>query len=187
MTEAEKELWFHLGQDWWPKVAVLDYIVDFIEPTLDLAIEVNGKNPAAKRNLTQDYRVYRELGLKTLRLLSTDILDDQEKVQQQISDFLKNPPVPVEPRDTEVDIFRREQRKQALEEIRTRVSAFEIDMLGRNRQEVLKAFAVLSENPRDYLDEEVINRLADRVIYWPEEGYVSPGLQKITYLKRNSG
>ena len=184
-TIAEEKMRSKIGSEYWFQVPLLNYILDFLHPQDQIDIEIDGKVHLAypRRDANRAYVLYENFGIYTIRFLSEEILDNIDLCIERLERFRKNPIAPTKWKDSPEDNERKLQRAIELKEIRNRVIDFEDHMIGKTRYEVISEFERLQ--PQDDLDLEVFRRLSKNVYHWPEEGYVSRGLQAATARKKS--
>jgi len=99
-TESEKILWNkllrkrNLGFKFTRQKPIDRFIVDFYCSELSLAIEIDGGSHSNKkdRDNLRDKYLY-ACGIKTLRVSDKDVINDIEKVEKEIKEFIKCSPV----------------------------------------------------------------------------------------------
>jgi very-short-patch-repair endonuclease len=100
-TEAEKILWSKLrnkqlaGYKFFRQYGIGSYIADFYCPLLKIVIEVDGSQHFSKEGLVYDKereKIFKDLGIRTIRFSNIDVLNNIEGVYQSIQDQL--PPAP---------------------------------------------------------------------------------------------
>jgi very-short-patch-repair endonuclease len=98
MTDAELKLWSRIrgqqicGVQFYRQKPLLDFIVDFYAPSVDLVIEVDGGQhfePVHQhRDTLRDERL-EELGLRVLRFDNLQVLQELDAVAEQIYDIVE--------------------------------------------------------------------------------------------------
>lgn len=182
-TAAEDKIYNYLVPGYEFQLPILDYIVDFVHLDRGVAIEIDGGHhlTQAHKDANRTWNLYSACGLSTIRFVNEEILGDVEKSVARLREFEANPVLPVPWIESEEERLRKINRKTELKEIARRFSVFENQAIGRTRREVYALFD--SMQPEDDLDREVLSRIQEKLYYWPEEGYVAPGLQRITARK----
>jgi very-short-patch-repair endonuclease len=107
MTPAERRLWMHvrrkqiLGVQFLRQRPIADYVVDFLAPTANLVVEVDGGQHYEDAHESRDFRrdrFLRDRGYQVLRFTNTQVLrqtdDVLEAIHQTLAEALKNPPQP---------------------------------------------------------------------------------------------
>ncbi len=95
-TYGEIKLWGYLkngqisGYDFHRQKPVGNYIVDFYCPKLKLAVEIDGysHNFACERDKNKD-KLLNQIGIKVLRFLERDVLENIESVVEVIKQEIK--------------------------------------------------------------------------------------------------
>ena len=184
-TVAEEKMRAKLDKEFWFQVPLLNYILDFFHPHELIDVEIDGKKHLAypRRDINRAFNLYQSLGICTIRFLNEEVLDDIDSCLDRLERFRRNPIPPLKWEDAPEDLARKKLRAISLKEIRARVLSFEDRMIGKTRQDVISEFENLQ--PQDDLDLEVFERLSKSVYHWPEEGYVSRGLQVVTARKKS--
>lgn len=98
MTEPEKRLWFilknkQLGVKFRRQHGIGDYIVDFYSPEIKLVIEVDGESHFSTEAKAYDHirdEYLLGLGIKTLRFLNQNAMQNLEGVFQTIQDYINH-------------------------------------------------------------------------------------------------
>ena len=145
---------------------LLDYIVDFFNPETLVCVEVDGPYhwKQYRKDRYRDRRLYNNLGVCTLRILSEDVISDPDAVVKHIRNWIPTPPSPL-PAKPERDKSKYKLNKQC-DELLLRWEP-------RIRSEVLADFEFFKQ-AMEQSDEDrarILNRLEKRMLYWPVDGY----------------
>ena len=97
MTEPEKRLWLvlknkQLGVKFRRQHGIGDYIVDFYSPEIKLVIELDGESHFSAEAKAYDHirdEYLLGLGIKTIRFLNKDVMNNLEGVFQTIQNYIK--------------------------------------------------------------------------------------------------
>ena len=182
-TAAEEKIYDYLIPEYEFQVPLLDYIIDFVNVERGIAVEIDGGYHLAqpRKDANRMWNLYNACGLSTIRFVNEEVLRDVEKTLARLREFETNPIPPTPWIESEEERQRKINRKAELKEIVRRSSIFDNQAMGKTRKEVYEIFDHMQ--PKDSLDLEVLIRIREKLYYWPEEGYVAPGLQRITARK----
>lgn len=185
-TAAEAKIYPYLIPEYEFQLPLLDYIVDFVNVERGIALEIDGGFHLAqpRKDINRMWNLYSACGLRTIRFVNEEVLRDVEKSVARLREFEIKPIPPMPWIETEEERQRKVDRKDELKEIARRFSLFENLAIGKTRKEAYALFGYMQ--PQDELDLEVLTRIQERLYFWPEEGYVAPGLQRITARKSDS-
>ncbi len=98
MTDAEKVVWARVrlqqinGQRFYRQKPIGDYIVDFFCPKAKLVIEIDGGQHFSKDMIDNDKirdEFLNGLGLNVMRFTNSEVLNDIERVIEQISKIVE--------------------------------------------------------------------------------------------------
>jgi|SRR5579859_4982457 len=179
-TPGEEKIYNYLIPEYEFQVPLLDYIVDFVNLEKGIGVEIDGGYHLAqpRKDINRMWKLFDHCGICTIRFANEEVFNDLEGCVSQIREFEANPTPPEPWIETEEEHQRKINRKVELKEITNRMSNFEKLTIGKTRKEVYELFDLM--RPKDDLDLEVLARIKDKLYYWPEDGYVSPGLQRVT-------
>ena len=182
-TPGEEKIYDYLVPEYEFQVPLLDYIVDFVNIERGIGVEIDGGYHLAqpRKDINRMWNLYQNCGLFTIRFPNEEIFRDVEGCVNRIREFEANPVQPKPWIETKESQRKKADRKIELKEIANRVSIFENQTIGKTRGEVYEFFNHIQ--PKDNLDLEVLVRIKDKLYYWPEDGYVAPGLQRVTAEK----
>lgn len=182
-TAAEAKIYSYLIPEYEFQLPLLDYIVDFVNVERGIAVEIDGGYHLAqpRKDINRMWSLYSNCGLFTIRFVNEEVLGDVGKSLIRLREFEANPVTPIPWVESEGERQRKIDRKGELKEIARRFSVFENQAIGKTRKEAYALFGYMQ--PKDNLDLEVLTRIQERLYFWPEEGYVAPGLQRITARK----
>ena len=98
MTDAELKLWSRIrrkqifGVQFYRQKPLLDFIVDFYAPSVDLVIEVDGgqhlEPEQQRRDSLRDERL-EKIGIRVLRFDNTQVLQELDAVVERIYDIVE--------------------------------------------------------------------------------------------------
>ena len=99
MTDAELKLWFRIrkkkicGVQFYRQKPLLDYIVDFYAPAVELVIEVDGSQhfePEDQHCDAQRDKRLSELGIRVLRFTNAQAHDELDAVVETVYDIVEH-------------------------------------------------------------------------------------------------